>query len=257
MQKFIMFIIKSIFIIYVLVGILLYVFQRNLLYFPTTKINHTLKCMTLEHDDIRLNTIVLNEGKEDAIVYFGGNAESVFYNAEKFKKTFSTFTIYLVDYRGYGLSSGQPTEENLFKDALFVYDNIKKKHKKINIIGRSLGSGVASYLTSKREINKLALITPFDSLEYVAQQMYPFYPLGLILKDKYCSVKYLELKMSKNILILMAENDSLIHISHGYALAKSLPKKEVQVEVIANAGHNSISDFSRYYTILHQFMNTK
>ena len=257
MQKILIFTIKSIFILYVLVGVLLYVFQRNLLYYPTAKIHYPLKYITLNHDNVTLSTIVINEGQENAIIYFGGNAESVFNNVEKFKRTFSTFTLYLVDYRGYGLSSGRPTEENLFKDALFLYDNIKGKYQQINVMGRSLGSGIASYLTSKREVNKLALITPFDSLEYVAQQMYPFYPLGLLLKDKYRSVKYLESKTSSNILILMAENDTIIPIAHGYALAKSLPKKEVQVEVIANFGHNSISNSSDYYAILHQFMNTK
>jgi len=257
MQRFIIFIIKSIVILYVFIGIFLYVFQRDLLYSPSSKINYTATRMTLKHESETLNTIVVNEGKENAVIYFGGNAETVFYNVEKFKSSFSDFTLYLVEYRGYGWSSGIPTEENLFKDALFLYDTIKNKHQKINVVGRSLGSGVASYLTSKREVNKLALITPFDSLEYVAQQMYPFYPLGLLLKDKYRSVKHLESRTSKNILILMAENDTLIPVSHGYSLAKSLPKKEVQVELIDNAGHNTISNFSAYYDILHQFMNTK
>ncbi len=255
MKTFMIFILKSIFTIYIIIGILLYVFQRDLLYFPAPKIEYDFKHMTLEHDNETLNTIVLNEGKENAIIYFGGNGESVVYNAEQFVKTFPNFTLYLVDYRGYGWSSGMPSEANLFNDALLVYDEIKSKHEQINVMGRSLGSGVASYLSSKRAVHKLALITPFDSIKNVAQKMYPIYPMGLMLKDQYDSIKYLESKRTNNILIVMAENDSLVPNEHSYALAKSLPQNEVEVRVIENSGHNSISNFQSYYDLLSTFMN--
>ena len=257
MQKFIIFILKFLLIIYISVGILLYIFQRKLLYYPTLKIDYNYKRITLQHEKERLNTIVLNEDKENAIIYFGGNGESVVYNAEAFTQTFPNFTLYLVDYRGYGWSSGSPSEKNLYKDALFLYDSIKSNHKQINLIGRSLGSGVASYLSSKRSVDKLALITPFDSIKNVAQQMYPLYPMGLILKDEYDSIKHLQNKTSNNILILMAKNDTLIPNKHTYNLAESLAKDEVKIEVINNAGHNSISNFQRYYDILNHFMSPR
>ena len=254
MKKFMLFILKFILIIYVLVGILLYVFQRNLLYYPVPKQTYDFKRMTLNHDNEKLNTIVLNEGKKNAIVYFGGNGESVVYNADVFSQRFPNHSIYLVDYRAYGWSSGKPTEENLFKDALFLYDHIKSQHQDISVMGRSLGSGVASYLSSKRAIEKLVLITPFDSIQNVAQKMYPVYPMRFILKDKYNSLKYLESKTSKNILILMAKDDTLIPNEHSWNLANSLPSSELQVKVIENAGHNSISQTEEYYEVLEDFM---
>jgi len=257
MRGFILFILKFLLFIYLLIGILLYIFQRDLLYFPSPKKEYAYSKMLLEYEGETLNTIVLNRGKKEAIIYFGGNAEAVVSNSEIFLKTFPNYTIYLVDYAGYGWSSGKPSKERLFKNAIFIYDHIKNEHQSISLIGRSLGSGVASYLASKREVKKLALITPFDSLKNVAQKMYPIYPIGLILKDNYDSVEYLKERKTEDILILMAKDDRVIPNVHSYNLAKSLPEDEVQVEVIEHVGHNNISNVQEFYEILELFMDSK
>jgi dienelactone hydrolase len=101
------------------------------------------------------------------------------------------------------------------------------------------------------------LITPFDSIKNVAQSMYPIYPLGLILKDKYASIEYLKSTTSQNILILMAKNDTLIPNKHSHTLANSLNKNAVKIEIIENVGHNSISNLKYYYDVLHGFMREK
>ena len=178
MKSFIIFVLKFLVSIYLVVGVLLYVFQRKLLYFPAPREDYSYEKMLLKYEGEVLNTIVLNRGQQRAIIYFGGNGESVVYNGERFMKNFPKHTIYLVDYAGYGWSSGTPSKEKLFKNALFLYDHVVKEHQNISLIGRSLGSGVASYLTSQREVEKLALITPFDSLKNVVQKMYPFILLG-------------------------------------------------------------------------------
>jgi len=253
MKNFILFILKTLVLIYILIGILLYIFQRNLLYFPAPKEDYPYEKMLLKYDGEVLNTIVLNKGQKRAIIYFGGNGESVVYSSEEFMRNFPNHTLYLVDYAGYGWSSGTPTQERLFKNALFLYDHVTQKHQTISLIGRSLGSGVASYLASKREVEKLALVTPFDSLKNVAQMMYPIYPIGLILKDHYNSVEYLKHRKVNSMLIVMAEKDELIPNPHSYALANTLPKDEVAVEVIEGAGHNSISNYAEYDEILSRF----
>jgi len=83
--------------------------------------------------------------------------------------------------------------------------------------------------------------------------MYPIYPIGLILKDNYDSVAYLKHRKVNSMLIVMAENDELIPNPHSYALANTLPKDEVAVEVIEGAGHNSISNYAEYDEILSRF----
>jgi len=253
-MKILFLLIKLLLIIYVGLGILLYIFQRNLLYYPAQKIDYPYKRMAFQNENQNINTIVLNEGKDNAIFYFGGNGESVVYNAEIFAKIFPEFTLYLVDYRGYGWSNGEPTEQGLYSDALVLYDSLKEQYKNINLMGRSLGSGVATYLASKRDIEKMVLITPYDSIRNVAQEMYPVYPMRLILKDQYDSLQNLEKKSANKVLIVMAEDDSLIPNKHSYTLAKNIPKEILHVEVIKGAGHNSISSFDRYYEILGRYL---
>jgi len=139
---------------YIVSALLLFFFQRNFLYFSSPEYQHPWQTQKFHHDNESINVIVLNQGREKSILYFGGNAEAVVYNAADYIKDFPDHTIYLVNYRGYGGSSGSPDEQALYSDALYIYDQIKSKHHNVSVIGRSLGSGIATYIASKRSIKK-------------------------------------------------------------------------------------------------------
>jgi len=121
-------------LIYLIAGAVLFFFQRKLLYFPTGKIPHAYETLTLENENETLKVIVLNSGREQALLYFGGNAETVVYNAADFITAFPLHTVYLLNYRGYGGSSGQPTEAGIFADALALFDKVQKKQKRIGMM---------------------------------------------------------------------------------------------------------------------------
>ena len=165
-------------IVYLGIGSFLFIKQREFLYFPAPAISHKYSEITFKHDNEKIKVVSLNFEKPQAILYFGGNAESVEYNIDAFSHNFPNHNIYLTKYRGYGGSTGNATEEKLYADALYIFDQLQKNHDNISIIGRSLGSGVASYVASKRHIKKLALITPFDSVQNVAQKSFPLYPMS-------------------------------------------------------------------------------
>ena len=131
---------------YVGMGIFLYIYQRNFLYFPTAKMNTSYEKMVLKNENESINIIILNKGYKNAILYFGGNAESMAQSSDYIAQQFPEFTVYLMDYRGYGASTGEPTEEGLYSDALKLYDTIQPQHDRISIGGRSLGSGVAIHV---------------------------------------------------------------------------------------------------------------
>jgi len=253
MKKALLGFLRFLVLLYILGAVLLYFLQRDLLYYPSQYIEHEYKEKIIINEGENLRVIVLNEGKKNAIIYFGGNGESVLSLAKRRAKELKEYTIYLVNYRGYGGSTGEPSKDGLYSDALVTHDSIKKKHTNIYVIGRSLGSGVASYVASKREVKKLVLVTPYDSLVNVAQDKYPMYPINLILKDKFDSVENLKNIKDTKVLILMAEGDKVIPNEHSYALAKSLPKELVRVEVITNKSHNSISHEQRYFDVLNGF----
>jgi len=92
---------------YVGIGIFLYINQRKLLYFPTPDKETVYAHMTIRNDGESIRVIVLNKGNDDAILYFGGNAESIVRSADEIAKEFPKHTVYLLEYRGYGRSTGE------------------------------------------------------------------------------------------------------------------------------------------------------
>jgi uncharacterized protein len=165
--------------LYLTAGVFLSLFQRKFLYFPQKGVGAVgEKEIKIKNGDTVLTGWIINEGKDNAILYYGGNAERIEYNIPLFEQIFSDYTVYLISYRGYGMSDGSPTETNLCNDAVYIYDVIKDQHNKISLIGRSIGSGVATYVASERPVDKLVLITPFDSIEKVAQGIFWMFPMS-------------------------------------------------------------------------------
>ena len=250
-------IIISIFVIfflgYIVIGMILYIKQRSFLYYPTEDKPTNYSTMTFYNEGEVINVFVLNEGEQKAILYFGGNGESMVDSCDYIATQFPDFTVYLMDYRGYGRSSGIATEEGLYSDALKLYDLVHAKHSSISIGGRSLGSGIATYVASKREISKLALITPFDSIEHVAQGRYPLYPISFLLKDKYNSVAKVK-DINAKTLIVMAEFDKVVPKECTQKLIDSFDNKQLEVVMIKDRGHNDISSDEKYYKLMQDFV---
>lgn len=247
-------ILKSILFIYVCVGTFLFFAQRSFIYFPTPETNHPYTEISYRFDDANIKVVALKKDSEKAILYFGGNGEAVEYNAPIFEKIFNDQTVYLVKYRGYGGSTGKPSEEKIYSDALKIFDDINKKYSEVFVIGRSLGSGVATYVASQRNVEKLVLVTPYDSIESLAQASYPVFPMSLLLIDKYDSVGRENL-IKANTLMLVAENDNVIKKSHSKNLFNAFKQTTPKMVIISNTGHNTISNSQQYNELLSQFIN--
>ncbi|MDH5434557.1 MAG: alpha/beta hydrolase [Gammaproteobacteria bacterium] len=246
-------ILLSILLIYITIGLLLYVGQRSFIYFPVQEIKTNLETRIFNIENHKIKVTVLNKHKDKAILYFGGNAENVDYNSGAFSNLFSGYTIYLVKYRGYGGSTGSPSEAAIYSDAIYIYDELINEHPSISVIGRSLGSGVATYLASKKDIEKLVLITPFDSIQSVAQSQYPIFPMQILLKDKHDSISRVK-DIKADTLIIAAEIDRIIKMPHTKRLVQEF-KSQVAFHVIEGVGHNDISDSPYYYPLLGRFLN--
>jgi len=238
---------------YVAMGLFLYIYQRDFLYFPTPDISTPYTEMVLQNEGESIKVIVLNEGHKSAILYFGGNAESMAQSSDYIAQQFPGFTIYLMNYRGYGGSTGSSSEEGLYSDALKLYDTIKLKHNRISIGGRSLGSGIAIYVAAHRDVSKLALITPFDSIVNVAQGLYPIYPVSFLLHDRYDSLSRIK-KINVKTLIIIAENDRVIIRERTQELIAAFDPAHLQVIMIENRGHTDISLDAKYYKIMQDFI---
>lgn len=242
--------------IYLALAALLFIFQRAIIYLPTGEYEHDFELVNLQNDGVSLQIIVLNKGSENAFIYFGGNAEAVVSNALEFSGQFPNKTIYLVNYRGYGGSSGKPTQAGLFSDATVIFDSFSPSHKNVAVVGRSLGSGVAMHLAANRPVSQVVLITPYDSVLAVAKKQYPMFPISLLLKDKYDSMT-LANRVTAPVLVLAGGKDTLIPLSHSQNLVNAIGQDNAKIVVIEQAGHNNISQFADYYESLHSFFESQ
>ena len=246
--------ITIILLVYFGLGALLYFFQQHFIYFPSTKVvDDSQQNIKIKSAGETINVWLINPGMNDAVIYFGGNAQNAFFAMPQFETMITDKTVYLVDYRGYGSSSGKPSEKALFNDALNIYDRLKTQHENISVIGQSLGSGVAIYLATKRDIQKLILSTPYDSIESVAKSNYPFYPISMLLNDKYDSLS-LASAVTTHTLILIAEKDRIIPKKHAYRLASSFNTDLLTVVELPGVGHNTLTQHPHYESVITDFL---
>jgi pimeloyl-ACP methyl ester carboxylesterase len=241
-------------LLYLSVCALLFFAQRSLLYFPTPESSLSDSAsISLRTAGETLRIWTRPADGPDAVIYFGGNAEDVSSNFGAFSKALPKRNLYLVNYRGYGGSTGSPSEVALFSDALAVYDWVHEKHPNISVVGRSLGSGVATYLASARKVDRLVLVTPYDSIENVAKKRFPIFPISLLLKDKFNSLPRVR-SITAKTLVILAENDEVIPRENSDALIAQFPSDQVAIKVIHGTAHNSIGLSPAYFELIGGFL---
>ncbi|WP_254963359.1 MULTISPECIES: alpha/beta fold hydrolase [unclassified Cyanobium] len=187
-----------------------------------------------------------------ALLYFGGNAEAVAGQLPLLEAAFPDHALYLMHYRGYGGSSGQPSEQALFADALALFDRVRTDHDHIAVLGRSLGSGVAVHLAAHRPVAGLVLVTPFDSIEAVASQQFPLVPMALLLRDKYRSWADAP-RVNAPTLLIAAERDEVIPRANTDALLSHFRPGLASLVVLPVDGHNAVEGSPSYIPLLREF----
>jgi pimeloyl-ACP methyl ester carboxylesterase len=252
--------------------LLLYIFQDKLIFFPQTltadeadriakRYSHSSQ---IENISLKSEKGICIRGwfvknstlKESAlIIYFGGNAEEVSYlifHTDKIKG----WSLALMNYRGYGLSEGKPTEKNLYTDAISIYDYFTKRDdidkKRIVVMGRSLGTGVATYLAKMRPVKALILVSPYDSLLSVAKEHFPFLPVKLLLRHRFDSLSRAPF-ISAPLLVLVASEDNIIRISHSKKLAEKWGGEHSLI-IVEGEDHNTIYDREIYWKTINEFL---
>lgn len=164
----------------------MYLFQRSLLYYPqSSSVTAPESTMTLPVDGAELVVTVRPHNGPRAIVYFGGNAEDVSRSLASCGKEFPDYALYLTYYRGYGGSTGKPTEKANVADGIAIFGKVHTLHPEVAIVGRSLGTGIAVQVASRVAASHLVLVTPFDSVVGIAAQIYWYLPVHWIAIDTY------------------------------------------------------------------------
>lgn len=228
----------------------LFVFQRSLIYYPQPRSMGTAATtLNFKVADADLVLTARPMASPNAILYFGGNAEDVSSSLPSFSEAFPAHAIYLLHYRGYGGSTGNPTEKAIQSDALALFDHVRKKHPNVMVVGRSLGSGVAVQVASKRAVFRLVLVTPYNSLQELATRQFPYFPVKWLLTDKFESWKYAP-QVTVPTLLIAAEDDEVIPKWSTEQLYKRFKDGAARLEVLPGTSHNTISLCPGYLKLL-------
>jgi uncharacterized protein len=233
---------------------LLYARQNQMLYFPPAESNpRGFSALRIPSGDVIIKVWQLHSDVARALLYFGGNAEDVAADLTDFDPVFRDRAVYLVNYRGYGGSTGAPSEAGLVADAQAVYDALQVRHEHIAVMGRSLGSGVATALAATRPVEKLVLVTPYDSLTNVAADHYGWVPVRWLLKDRYDSATRMS-AVSVPVFVVVAEHDEVIFRPRSDALIAAIPTARRQVLILPGATHNDLGGVATFLTPVQEFL---
>ena len=237
--------------IYAVLVAVMYLAQRRLQYFPNTDFAAATSVGVPNIEQVSLKTsdgetLVAWYAKarpgKPVILYFHGNAGSIADRPRRITHyTAAGFGVLYVSYRGYGGSTGSPTEDGLVADGLAGYDWLIARGisaDDIAVVGESLGSGVAVQVAGKRSIAALALEAPYSSITDVAAGHYWWLPVRLLLKDTFESISHIgDIKVP--LLITHGTTDQVVPFELGRRLfeAANEPKRFRRAEGV---GHEAI-----------------
>lgn len=240
---------------------MVYFFQESLIFLPEKldrDFEYSFPASFEEHfirmeDGAEINALHFkSDSSKGLILYFHGNAGSLrrwgdvvipFVNVG--------YDVLIVDYRGYGKSTGKRTYQNMLTDADKLYEFALTLSTEDNLIvfGRSLGSSFASHVAGKNNPSKLILETPFISLGDLANRVAPLYPPSRMLRFNFKNHESLK-SATCPIYIFHGTEDNVVPLSSGLKLYESLDPNQAKMFVIEGGEHNDLASFDAYQKAL-------
>ncbi|HVU56716.1 MAG TPA: alpha/beta fold hydrolase, partial [Puia sp.] len=248
---------KVLILLYCIIGIAFYYLQERILFHPVAVDMHAPY-----HFDQPFNEVDIPYNKETnidviqfttadtprgVVLYFHGNKDNVTHYAT-FASDFTTngYEIWMMDYPGYGKSTGKFSEENLYAQALVLYKLARSKWRpdQIIIYGKSLGTGVAAQLADVRDCRRLILECPYYSMTSLVRHYMPIWPVGSMLHFKFPTWQHLP-QVTAPITIFHGASDGVVPYSNASRL-KPLLKKGDEFITIDGGGHNDLHDHQEF-----------
>ena len=245
--------------------VLAFSFQEKLIFVPSKlepsfqyEFEGNWEERTIQVNGAELNAVHFKvENPEGVVVYYHGNAgslESWGYVGLDFARL--NQDVIVVDYRGYGKSSGKISSEGqLLADMQKVYDVAKDEYgeEKITVYGRSLGSGISAFISANNNPKRLVLETPYTSLPDLGAELYPKF-VRKLMKYKLNTLEHVQ-KVGCPVYLFHGMDDQLINYSHAKKLKES--KESIQLYTIEEGEHNNLPSFPDYHIALAEIFSAK
>lgn len=249
---------------YAALCLLMYLVQDKYIFYPPSS-NHLLSTIppenlfSIEVNDKKLNGFYVfdeNHSNKKSLIYFGGNAENVFYNYYDFMRQLDV-NFFAVNYPGFAGNGGKLTLDGFVAQNGALYSAIIKQFQlspsDTIVMGRSIGAAAAIHLCEKYSPAGVVAITPFDSLVKVGEKHFPFLPVALLLKDPLNNTKVAS-QCDSPLLVIVAGSDNIIPPQHAKALYDSWRGDNKTFVTIKNKGHNDLHLDLNYYLEISKFI---
>jgi uncharacterized protein len=232
--------------------------QGRFLFFPARDLVASPADVGLDYQSVRMATadgvaihgwwLPAGDDAPATVLFLHGNAGNISYWLEAvvgYRE--AGWNVLLIDYRGYGLSEGAPTEEGTYLDADAAWKHLTETRgiapSRIVVIGRSLGGGVALGLLQNRKPGALVLEATFTSLADMASRVLPIPGIGAIMRIHYPNLDRIR-SISVPVLVVHSKQDDLVPYEHGRALFEAAPEPKRFLEI--RSGHNDGFVVSRH-----------
>ena len=255
--------------VWLLLSLLLYLFQPKFIYFPLSEIDFTPDMAGLSYEDVYFKTkdnVELNawfipvEGAKKTLLFFHGNGGNISHRLDSLKIFHELgLSVFIIDYRGYGQSQGTTSEQGTYRDAEAAWRYLTESRgisdKEIIVFGRSMGGAVATWLSNQYTPNLLILESTFTSVADMAKHYYPYLPTQLLARIKYASIDRIE-DIQCPILFSHSRTDEIVPFKFGYKLFKQAREPKMFLEL--EGGHNDgfIVSGRSYVNGIRDFINT-
>lgn len=256
-------------LIYIIVGylvllVLAYLLQEHFIFKPEKlsqqfqyKYDMPFKELFFDVEEgVRINGLHFSVNNPNGLIlYFHGNTRSI-KGWAKYAKDFLKFgyDVVLVDYRGFGKSTGKRSEKDMLNDMQFVYDTLATTYHENHILvyGRSLGSGFATKIASDNKPRYLILDAPYFNFRKTVQRFLPILPVKFVLRFHLRTDKWIT-RVNCHTYILHGTKDWLIPISQSERLQALSPRKITLIR-IQGGGHNNLPSFPEYHNFLRDIL---
>jgi len=250
---------KIAFIIYIAFGTAVYFLQDFMLFRPEPLTKNHSYDFSMPHKEINIpvdnvsNLNIIQFTTKDTlakgvVLYFHGNKKNISWYA-KYVGNFTGkgYEVWMIDYPGFGKSTGKFTEQRLYDYALLLYTLARKSYSADSIIiyGKSMGTGIASQLASIRYSNRLILETPYYSMHSLISHYLPVYPISRMIHYRLPTFEYLQ-KTLMPVTIFHGDEDGIIPYGNAKKLKEVLKSKDEFI-TIEGGGHNTLNDFPEYH----------
>jgi fermentation-respiration switch protein FrsA (DUF1100 family) len=255
--------------IYVLLCLLLFLFQKYLIFFPDKTVFFTPNHINLVYEEIHFKTsddLLINgwlipaDSSEYVLIFCHGNAGNISHRLESIQ-IFNRLSldVFIFDYRGFGRSKGSLDEEGTYLDARGAWDYLVAEKgydpKKIIIFGRSLGSGIASWLAREKQPAALILESSFTSLTDLGAKIYPLFPVRLLSRYNYPTLENLNYIVSPKLFI-HSRTDEIIPFSLGMNNYESAPEPKMFLEIQGSHNDGFMVSLPAYMEGINKFIST-